>query len=48
MDQYIEYQKQVIIDAINNTKDNELINLIYGWLMKADAKTSQVECPSTS
>ena len=46
MDQYIEYQKQVIIDTINNTKDKDVINLIYGLLMKADS--NQEEYPSAS
>lgn len=46
MDQYLEYMKQVIIETIPNTTDKELIQLIYGMLMKSDS--SQVECPSAS
>jgi len=48
MDQYFEYQKQVIIDAIKNTKDKEKTNLIYGMLMNSDKKTNQAKYPSAS
>lgn len=33
MEQYIEYIKQTIIDAISNTTDEEILNMIYGLLM---------------
>ncbi len=48
MDQYFEYQKQVIIDAIKTTKDKEKVKTIYTWLMKPDTKTNQEKCPSAS
>lgn len=44
--EYLEYMKQIIIETIPNTKDTELIQLIYGMLMKSDA--IQVEYPSAS
>lgn len=46
MDQYLEYMKQTIIEKVPTTKDKELIQLIYGMLMKSDS--SQVEYPSAS
>lgn len=44
--EYLEYMKQIIIETIPNTKDTELIQLIYGMFMKSD--TIQVEYPSAS
>lgn len=48
MDQYFEYQKQAIIDAIKTTKDKEKVKTIYSWLMKTDKKTNQKKYPSAS
>lgn len=33
MEQYIEFIKKAIIEAVENTNDNKLLTLIYGILM---------------
>lgn len=46
MKTYIECQKNTIIDIVSNLTDEQIINLIYGLLMKEMA--NREECPSTS
>lgn len=46
MNQYIDYLRNTIIEAVTTTKDEEMLQLIYGMLMNAE--TTSEECPSTS
>lgn len=46
MNQYIDYLRNTIIEAVTTTQDEEMLQLIYGMLMNTE--TTSEEYPSTS